>query len=70
MYEQSTVTCPRCGERRTLEMPGRLWSLICEACGHVMHPPEGGCCVFCAYGDIPCPGAQREASCSCGTEGG
>lgn len=69
MFSESTVTCPACGARETIEMPGRLWALRCEACGTVMHPPEGQCCVFCAYGDVPCPATQREASCSCGTEG-
>ncbi|MBW7850654.1 MAG: hypothetical protein H3C38_09180 [Rhodospirillales bacterium] len=69
-FTDCTVTCPRCGHAQVEAMPGRLWALECAACGHAMHPPQGGCCVFCAYGDVPCPDAQREASCSCGTEGG
>jgi len=70
-FTDCTVTCPSCGHSQMVEdMPGRLWALACAGCGRVMHPPAGGCCVFCAYGDVPCPGTQREASCSCGTEGG
>ncbi|WP_231870108.1 GDCCVxC domain-containing (seleno)protein [Grimontia kaedaensis] len=30
----------------------------CEGCGEIMIVQEGMCCVFCAYGDAPCPQAQ------------
>lgn len=69
MFSDCTVTCPACGHAKLEDMPGSLWSYTCEACGHVMHPPPGGCCVFCAYGDVPCPDIQRGAACSCGNEG-
>lgn len=68
-FDTSTVTCPQCGHRQAEKMPGQLWSLECKHCGQVMHPPKGQCCVFCAYGDVPCPDAQLSASCSCGSEG-
>lgn len=68
-FTTSTVTCPACGHRQEEEMPGQLWSLACKGCGTVMHPPKGECCVFCAYGDVPCPDAQISRSCSCGSEG-
>lgn len=68
-FTTSTVTCPACGHRQDEEMPGQLWSLECKGCGAVMHPPQGGCCVFCAYGDAPCPDEQIGRSCSCGLEG-
>lgn len=69
-FASSTVTCPACGHRQAEEMPGPLWQLACARCGHVMHPPPGECCVFCAYGDVPCPDAQIAGSCSCGAQGG
>ena len=68
-FTSTTITCPVCGHRQTEDMPGQLWSLTCKGCGHVMHPPKGECCVFCAYGDAPCPDAQITSSCSCGAEG-
>lgn len=68
----STVTCPACGIKTTAEMPTDacqfFWS--CPACDTVLRPKEGDCCVFCSYGDVPCPPVQRagddfDASC-CG----
>ncbi|MGA7323938.1 MAG: GDCCVxC domain-containing (seleno)protein, partial [Rhodomicrobium sp.] len=37
----------------------------CNQCGMVMKPKEGDCCVFCSYGDVPCPPVQENAGC-CG----
>lgn len=68
--DTSTVTCPACGNQQSETMPGSLWELECTHCGHRMHPPKGGCCVFCAYGDWPCPDQQIAGSCSCGSEWG
>ncbi len=50
-------------------MPGRLWRTRCPACQGVLETPKGGCCVYCAHGDTPCPEAQRAGSCSCAGEG-
>jgi hypothetical protein len=30
----------------------------CRHCGAVLKPLAGDCCVFCSYGDVPCPPAQ------------
>ena len=30
----------------------------CPGCGVVMRPRPGDCCVFCSYGDAPCPPRQ------------
>lgn len=68
-FTSSTVTCPACGHSQVEKMPGQLWALTCKGCGKVMHPPKGECCVFCAFGDAPCPDAQIASSCSCGSEG-
>ncbi|CAA7618338.1 GDCCVxC domain-containing (seleno)protein [Magnetospirillum sp. UT-4] len=69
-FTECTITCPACGARRRVEMPGSLWRLDCPACGAAMVTPAGGCCVFCAFGDHPCPDVQASSSCSCGAEGG
>jgi hypothetical protein len=45
----------------------------CAGCHAVLKPKSGDCCVFCSYGDVPCPPAQAtrlsggQASC-CATE--
>lgn len=58
----STITCPNCDEQTETEMPTTscqfFWT--CPACETVLRPKEGDCCVFCSYGDIPCPPVQRD----------
>jgi hypothetical protein len=56
----STVTCPTCGTRTEAEMPSDACQFFwrCPGCGAVLRPEEGDCCVFCSYGDIPCPPVQ------------
>ncbi|HEX3918034.1 MAG TPA: GDCCVxC domain-containing (seleno)protein [Caulobacteraceae bacterium] len=34
----------------------------CQGCGAVLKPKAGDCCVFCSYGEVPCPPVQ----CECG----
>jgi hypothetical protein len=64
MILTSTLTCPSCGERSTETMPENACVQIydCQVCGHRMTPKtqQGDCCVFCSYGDIPCPPRQNE----------
>jgi hypothetical protein len=31
----------------------------CRHCGAVLKPLSGDCCVFCSYGDAPCPPIQE-----------
>jgi hypothetical protein len=31
----------------------------CPACGALLKPKPGDCCVFCSYGDVPCPPIQE-----------
>jgi hypothetical protein len=31
----------------------------CQGCGAVLRPKPGDCCVFCSYGDTPCPPIQQ-----------
>lgn len=35
----------------------------CPACGARLTPKPGDCCVFCSYGDVPCPPVQAEGKC-------
>ncbi|MGJ3243556.1 MAG: GDCCVxC domain-containing (seleno)protein [Opitutales bacterium] len=62
---QSTLTCPECGHRQTETMPTNscrfFWD--CPQCGAKLRPKAGDCCVFCSFGDVPCPPIQGNRSC-------
>ena len=59
---QSTITCPACSYSQTLEMPTDACQFFyeCPNCGTLLKPKPGDCCVFCSYGDVPCPSIQLE----------
>lgn len=66
---RSTLTCPACGARTEREMPtdACLFFWDCPACKALVRPKKGHCCVFCSYGDVPCPPIQLQGGCSsCG----
>lgn len=51
------VTCPNCGKQTEEEMPTDACVVFLE-CGsrHVLlRPKHSDCCVFCSYGNFPCP---------------
>lgn len=62
---ESTITCPECGHRRTETMPtDACWYFYdCHGCSAVLRPKHGDCCVFCSFGDVPCPPVQDENAC-------
>ncbi|MBM3553574.1 MAG: hypothetical protein FJX45_17940 [Alphaproteobacteria bacterium] len=64
---QSTLTCPHCARAETLKMPldACVVAHVCVSCGARLTPRKGDCCVFCSYGDVPCPPVQGSADC-CG----
>jgi len=64
---QSTLTCPHCGRRDMETMPENACVFFheCPGCGAMLRPKPGDCCVFCSYGDVPCPPVQRGKNC-CG----
>ena len=57
----STITCPACGHAQKEEMPTDACQFFynCKGCGEVLRPLKGDCCVFCSYGDVPCPPIQK-----------
>ncbi|MGA7179972.1 MAG: GDCCVxC domain-containing (seleno)protein [Thiobacillaceae bacterium] len=67
----SHLTCPQCGRGTECTMPEDrceyFWE--CPACGALLKAKPGDCCVFCSYGDVPCPPIQsqgiRRKSCEC-----
>lgn len=58
---RSTLTCPNCGHRETEIMPTDACQFFydCRGCGAVLRPRSGDCCVYCSYGDTPCPPIQE-----------
>lgn len=63
----STLTCPERGHRETETMPTNACQYFydCRGCGAVLKPKAGDCCVFCSYGDAPCPPIQAEGDGAC-----
>ncbi len=63
---QSTLTCPQCGhrQREAMATDSCQYFYDCRACGAVLRPHPGDCCVFCSYGDVPCPPMQHQGGTS------
>jgi hypothetical protein len=57
----STLVCPFCGNVRRETMPtdACVHFYKCTGCGDLLRPKPGDCCVFCSYGDVPCPPRQQ-----------
>jgi hypothetical protein len=57
---ESTITCPACGTAKVETMPMDACQFFydCTGCGTLLRPNPGDCCVFCSYGDVPCPPIQ------------
>jgi hypothetical protein len=66
MIDISTITCPACGHHASEHMPRDACRFFydCKGCGVRLKPRPGDCCVFCSYGDVPCPPVQSGAICS------
>ena len=64
---RSTLTCPHCGHQVTETMPTDACQYFydCLGCGVVLKPKPGDCCVYCSYGDVPCPPIQAEGGKAC-----
>ena len=58
---ESTLTCPHCAHREFLTMPMDYCQFFyeCKICHGLLKAKEGDCCVFCSYGDVPCPSVQE-----------
>jgi hypothetical protein len=62
---KSTIICPNCGYKKEETMPVDACQFFykCEQCNAILKPKEGDCCVFCSYGDVPCPPVQEKNNC-------
>ncbi len=58
---ESTIMCPECGFKNTEIMPTNSCQVLyeCPGCQATLRPKTGECCVFCSYGNIPCPPIQE-----------
>jgi hypothetical protein len=61
MRLESTLTCPECDHQAIETMPADACRIVYDyrGCGAVLRPLVGHCCVFCSYGDTPCPPIQE-----------
>ena len=64
---RSTLTCPHCGHQAMEIMPTDACQYFydCRGCGAVLKPTGSDCCVYCSYGDVPCPPIQEGGGHSC-----
>jgi len=62
---ESTLTCPECGHVEKEKMPENACQFFyeCKKCRKLLKPKPGNCCVFCSFGDMPCPPIQMNKSC-------
>ena len=53
----ATIRCPDCDVEHQTAMPDDACLVFheCPACGVMLRPLPGDCCVFCSYGTEPCP---------------
>jgi hypothetical protein len=51
------LVCPHCATETPVEIPTHacLFFFDCPACHVLVQPASGDCCVFCSFGDRPCP---------------
>lgn len=58
----SRVTCPGCNYSEEIAMPTDYCQFFheCSRCGTLLKAKEDSCCIFCSYGDVPCPPVQAE----------
>jgi hypothetical protein len=57
----ATIRCPFCEHQKREQMQQNACRFFytCERCGARLKPKPGDCCVFCSYGDVPCPPIQE-----------
>ena len=65
MIPDSTITCPECGfsKKETMPTDACQWFYECSSCHVVLKPKAGDCCVYCSYGNVPCPPIQKKGAC-------
>ncbi|MFQ5549273.1 MAG: GDCCVxC domain-containing (seleno)protein [Woeseia sp.] len=66
VIEYSEITCPVCDHTQRERMPVNACQVRygCTACGAIIRPRAGDCCVFCSYGSVKCPPVQAGDGCT------
>ena len=69
MIPSSLLVCPHCLKSELLHMPTDACVFFheCRHCGELLRPKAGDCCVFCSYGNVPCPPMQGDGPGCCVT---
>jgi hypothetical protein len=64
MQLENILKCPNCGYTEQVIMPLEYCQFFyeCKACHEIMKAKQGHCCVFCSFGDVPCPSVQKSNS--------
>jgi hypothetical protein len=59
---ESTIICPKCGQKETVQMPTSFCMHFyeCAGCKALLKALPGDCCVFCSYGTHTCPPKSAE----------
>lgn len=68
--EKSMLTCPKCGHKQEGAIPTTscVPFYVCDDCKKTIKAAGEDCCVFCSYGDKPCPiGNKPKGGCSNGS---
>lgn len=54
---RSIISCPVCNHKKEETIPTDTCQFFyeCQNCKKILRPLDGDCCVFCSYGDVPCP---------------
>lgn len=62
---QSTISCPECGNesKESMATDSCQYFWECSHCHELIKAAKNDCCVFCSYGNIPCPPVQKSQSC-------
>jgi len=62
MKLNSKITCPYCGFSKDEKMPMDSCQIFykCQKCGKMVINKKEDCCVYCSYGDTPCPPMQKD----------
>jgi len=62
VQQTAVITCPACGGASSDTMPTDAcrYFYTCPHCATRLRPRPGDCCVFCSYGNVPCPPKQVE----------
>ncbi|QQG38518.1 MAG: hypothetical protein HYS32_02820 [Candidatus Woesearchaeota archaeon] len=55
------ITCPSCSHKQKMEIPINVCKAFytCDKCKKTTFA-KAGCCVFCDYGDKPCPVSHKK----------